>query len=143
MQSYCVFDYYPILGSNPDKVMKSIAEYTGEDGDNAGQITPFWLGGWSSKRKSTPGTTVMLLGLRDDRAKYGWGLSFPPGMEDEESNLVVDRLHEDGVSVVEFDKHPIGREPGRLPSTDWSFRDFLSVMFLKEGKKDHWNKPGN
>jgi hypothetical protein len=72
---------------------------------------------------------VILLGLRNDR-KMGWGLDFTA----DDHNLEVDREHEDG-SIGRFDQHPICRERGRLPSTDWSFRHFLSVMFLHEGKR--------
>ena len=105
--------------------MKLIARFTNE------KINDWALAQWTGQFKGNDrtGTTIYLFGLRTKR-EHGWGLDF----ETEKDNLIVDRVCGDG-TVVKFDQHPLGREPGRVPSTDWSFRDFLSVMFLREGKQ--------
>ena len=117
--------------------MKLIARFTNE------KINDWALAQWTGQFKGNDrtGTTIYLFGLRGQKPRqsdstkdftkreHGWGLDF----ETETDNLIVDRVC--AGTVVKFDQHPLGREPGRIPSTDWSFRDFLSVMFLREGKQ--------
>lgn len=106
-------------GAAPDVVTKLLEKYTNN------KITDHALARWLGEAKQ-PGTTVFLLGLRTGR-EQGWGWDFGDGHD-----AKVDHVHDDG-RIVPFDQHPIGRKIGSVPSTDWSLRDFLAVMFLREG----------
>jgi hypothetical protein len=113
-------------GVSEKDVYKKIERLSG------GEITQYSIGGWQ-RQGGASGTTVFLLGLRGlDGARQrigwgGWGFDFT-----DQHDLKVDRLGEDGARCP-FDQHPLGRKIGHLPSTDWSFRAFLAVMFLQEG----------